>query len=138
MIAYIDSSIVLRVILGQPQALAEWPDITRGITSGLLEVECLRTIDRLRLLGQLDMEDAIVRRETVFRVLDALELVEVTGTVLRRAAQPMPAPLGTLNAIHLATAELWRETNQRELVMATHDRALALAARGCGLRVIGV
>ena len=138
MIAYIDSSVVLRVVLGQPNALAEWPRIVTAVASGLLEVECLRTLDRLRLLGQLDVEDAVVRREAVFRILDALELVELTGTVLHRAAQPMAAPLGTLDAIHLASAELWREANAKDLVMATHDRALALAARGTGLKVIGV
>jgi predicted nucleic acid-binding protein len=138
MIVYLDSSVVLRVVLGQPGALAEWPGIVTAVASGLLEVECLRTLDRLRLLGQLDIEDAVARREAVFRILDALELVELTGTVLHRAAQPMSAPLGTLDAIHLASAELWREANAKDLVMATHDRALALAARGNGLRVIGV
>ena len=138
MIAYVDSSVVLRVVLGQAGALVEWPRIVTGIASGLLEVECLRTLDRLRLLDQLDVEDAVVRKEAVFRVLDALELVELTSTVLHRAAQPMSSPVGTLDAIHLATAELWREANQKEIVMATHDRALALAARGNGLRVIGV
>ena len=138
MIAYIDSSVVLRVVLGQPNALAEWPKIVTGVASGLLEVECLRTIDRLRLLGQLELEDAVTRREAVFRVLDALHLVELTAAVLHRAAQPMAVPLGSLDAIHLATAEMWREANQGDLVMATHDRALALAARSNGLRVVGV
>ena len=138
MIAYVDSSVVLRVVLGQPGALVEWPKIVTAVASGLLEVECLRTLDRLRLLGQLDEEDVVLRRETVFRVLEAMELVELTGTVLHRAAQPMPAPLGTLDAIHLATVELWREANQKDLVMATHDRALGLAARGNGVRIIGL
>jgi predicted nucleic acid-binding protein len=137
MITYIDSSVVLRVVLGRADALVEWPSIVTGVASRLLEVECLRTIDRLCLLGQLGVEDAVVRRETVFRILEAVELVELSSTVMRRAAQPMPAPIGTLDAIHLATAELWRETKRQELRMATHDRALALAARGSGLRVIG-
>ncbi len=50
----------------------------------------------------------------------------------------MPTELGTLDAIHLATALRWRETEGVELVMATHDRALAIGARAHGLRVIGV
>jgi hypothetical protein len=58
--------------------------------------------------------------------------------VLSRAAQPFPTPLGTLDAVHLATALLWRETRGEDLVMATHDRDLALAARASGLRTIGV
>jgi predicted nucleic acid-binding protein len=136
--AYIDSSVVLRVVLNQPNQLGEWRRITTAVSSGLLEVECLRTIDRLRVSGQLDLEDAVVRREAVFRVLDSLILVELTPTVLHRAAPPMPAPLGTLDAIHLATADLWREANPGELLVATHDRALALAARASGFQVAGV
>jgi hypothetical protein len=50
----------------------------------------------------------------------------------------MPAPLGTLDAIHLATADLWRESNPGDLLVATHDRALALAARASGFKVAGV
>lgn len=138
MIAYIDSSVVLRVVLGQPGRLVEWKKIVTGIASGLLEVECLRTLDRLRTLGHLSVDDVATRREAVFRVLERLELVELTRAVLHRAAQPMPVPLGTLDAIHLATAEMWREVNEKDVVVATHDRALALAARSSGFRVAGV
>jgi len=137
-IAYIDSSVVLRVVLGQPRQLAEWKRITTGVASGLIEVECLRTIDRLQLAGQLTEQVAAVRREAVYRVIGALELVELTGAVLHRAAQPMPAPMGTLDAIHLASAEMWRESRASDLVFATHGRALALGARASGFRVAGV
>lgn len=64
--------------------------------------------------------------------------VEPTTPVLRRASQPMAVPLGTLDAIHLATALLWRETRGLDLVVTTHDRALATAARSHGLRTLGV
>jgi hypothetical protein len=42
-----------------------------------------------------------------------------------------------LDAIHLATALLWKEQARRDLWMATHDAALAVAAKATGLRVIG-
>jgi predicted nucleic acid-binding protein len=137
-IAYVDSSVVLRVVLGQPGRLAEWKSIVTGVASGLVEVECLRTLDRLRVAGNLSSDDVAVRREAVFHILEGLELVELTRAVLHRAAQPMPAPLGTLDAIHLATAEMWREAKGKELLVATHDQALALAARASGFRVAGV
>jgi hypothetical protein len=57
--------------------------------------------------------------------------------MLDRAAQPMPTELGTLDAIHLATAHLWKEMTGKGLTMATHDSALALAAEAHGLRVVG-
>jgi prevent-host-death family protein len=45
---------------------------------------------------------------------------------------------GTLDAIHLATALLWRERSDADLLMATHDATLGLAARAVGFRVIGL
>ena len=77
------------------------------------------------------------RRETLFRLLDRIDVVDVTPPVLARAAQPLPTELGTLDAIHLATALLWREQRGGDLVMATHDTALATAARASGLAVVG-
>jgi len=53
-------------------------------------------------------------------------------------SQPLPVALGTLDAIHLATALLWREQSAARLVMATHDAALGLAARSVGFRVVGL
>ena len=50
---------------------------------------------------------------------------------------PRSAP-STLDAIHLATALLWRERTGVKLVIATHDSGLGLAARASGVRVIGV
>jgi predicted nucleic acid-binding protein len=71
-------------------------------------------------------------------LVDSLELVEIDAVVLDRAAQPMPAELGTSDAIHLATALLWKEMTRVALAMATHDGALALGAQAHGLAVVGV
>jgi predicted nucleic acid-binding protein len=136
-IAYVDSSVILRVVLGQGERLAEWNRITKGIVSRLAEVECMRTIDRLRIAGTLTIEESALRRETVYNVLDALDIVEITRSVLHRAAQPMVAPVGSLDAIHLATVELWRETRGQEILFATHDRPLGLGARANGFKVVG-
>ncbi|HEY5441213.1 MAG TPA: type II toxin-antitoxin system VapC family toxin [Gemmatimonadaceae bacterium] len=138
MIAYLDSSVILRVVLGQPGKLAEWKSVLLGVTSELAEVECLRTMDRLRLLDELTAEEAASGREAIYRIMEALEVVELSSAVMRRASQPMPAPLGTLDAIHLATADLWREGRGKDPIVATHDKALALAARASGFRVMGV
>lgn len=137
MIAYLDSSVILRVLLGQRHALKEWKSIDQGIASALVEVECLRTLDRLRLSEGIADEDIAIRREAVFRLLDSIEVVELTRPVLTRATQPFPTSLGTLDAIHLATALLWKESRGENLVMATHDVALATASRASGLRVVG-
>lgn len=138
MIAYLDSSVVLRVALGQRGSLREWKAIERGVASALLEVECLRTLDRLRLLEGIAEGEIARRREAVYRIVEALTVIEPTRPILSRAAQPFPVVLCTLDAIHLATALLWRERSDADLVMATHDAALGLAARAVGFRVIGL
>lgn len=138
MIAYLDSSVLLRQVLGQPNKLEEWPKIETAVASALVEVECLRTLDRLRLRVGLSDRGLADRREAVHRLIDKIDLVDPVGAVLKRAAQPFPTSLGTLDAIHLSTALLWYELRDKDLVMATHDQALATAARASGLRVIGV
>ena len=137
MIAYLDSTVLLRVILGQRNALKEWPKITQGVASALVEVECLRTLDRLRLIEDHTDEVIAERRAAVYRLMEAMEVVEITPAVLSRAAHPLPTALGTLDAIHLATAMLWKERTAKDLSMATHDVALAVAAKANGLRVVG-
>jgi predicted nucleic acid-binding protein len=136
-IAYLDSSVLLRVVLGQRNALKEWSRVTRGIASALAEVECLRTLDRLRLAQGFPDETIAAQRAAVYRLLESMEIVEITSSILSRAAQPLPTALGTLDAIHLASALLWKEQTGRDVSMATHDAALAVAAMASGLRVLG-
>ena len=137
MIAYVDASVLLRLALGQQDALREWRAIDRGISSALITVESLRTLDRVRIRANLQDSEVASRRATVLKLIASLEIVEITSPVVERAAQPMPTQLGTLDAIHLATAVLWKEFEGADLVMATHDRALAIAAQAHGLVTIG-
>lgn len=137
MIAYLDASVVLRLVLGEPNKLAEWKRVLSAVASALTEVECLRTLDRLGRLGALGDTEVAIRRGEVYRLLEAVEVVDVARPILRRASEPFPAPVGTLDAIHLATAIAWRDASEATLVMATHDKALATAARSVGLEVVG-
>ncbi len=137
MIAYLDSSVVLRVVLGQADRLAEWDEIEHAVTSALTEVECLRTLDRLRQRGRIEPVALSTRREAVYRLLDEVEVVELGRAVLARAGQPYTTPLATLDALHLSTALIWSEHSREPPVMATHDGQLAVAARASGLWVVG-
>ena len=110
----------------------------RGVSSALIATESLRTLNRLRLRTHLPDRDLAKRRATILALLDSLELVDVDSVVLDRAAQPMPTELGTLDAIHLATALLWRELTGISPIVTTHDGALAVAARAHGFTALGV
>jgi predicted nucleic acid-binding protein len=137
MIAYVDSSVLLRVALAQSNALPEWRHIDRGVSSTLISTESLRTLDRVRIRAGLSDIEVARRRATVLSLIDSLELIDVDSTVLDRAAQPMPTELGTLDAIHLASALLWKDAMSIDPVMATHDAALGIAAQAHGLKVFG-
>jgi predicted nucleic acid-binding protein len=137
-IAYVDTSVLLRVALRQRDALPEWREIDHGIASAIVMVEGLRTLDRLRRRANLPDRELASRRATLLRLIASVELIETDVTMVERAAQPMPTELGTLGAIHLASALLWKEMTQADLVMATHDDRLALAAQAHGLPVVGV
>jgi hypothetical protein len=88
MIAYVDASVLLRVVLRQPNSLPEWGRINRGISSALIATESLRTLDRLRLRAQLSDAEIAVRRQAILAVIASLELIEIDAAVLDRAAQP--------------------------------------------------
>lgn len=134
--SYVDTSVLLRLAFGEPNAFEGL--LLDPVTSALCEVECLRTIDR-KLCGRvLTGEQALSARGRVMALLGATARIDVTPMVLQRAGQPLPAPLGTLDAIHLGTALLLREQTGTEIEIITHDQQLALCARLCGLVVLGV
>src|SRR5438874_1109470 len=132
MTAYIDTSALLRLVLREPGALDDLRSYDALVSSELIAVESSRAIDRLRLQGALTVEEAVVRLRAVTEWLEAIDLVLVRPPVLSRASDPLPIPLGTLDAIHLATALIWRERMGALATVATHDSALGLAARTFG------
>ena len=138
MIAYLDSSVLLRHVMGQPDSLRELRLVRTSMSSRILEVECVRTLDRLRIERAFPERRLATLRQKVYELLTAMEIIEVTRGVLTRAAQPTPTSLGTLDAIHLSSALAWRERSGRNAIFATHDESLAIAAEAQGFRVLGV
>ena len=137
MIAYVDSSVLLRFVLDQAGKLVELTRFDERVTSAITEVECLRAIDASRVRGQLTDEELVSRRTVVFAQLRRMGRLWVSRSVLTRAGESLPLVLHTLDAIHLATALQWRERRAPDLVFATHDRQLARAASALGFPVIG-
>jgi predicted nucleic acid-binding protein len=134
---YVDSSVLLRVILGERGQLPIWSEITTGISSELIRLECLRTIDRARIRIGLDDARLARYRADVLDAVDSLRLIALDSAVLVRAADPFPTLLGSLDAIHLASALLMRDEVE-DLVFATHDDELGVAAHSMGFDVQGV
>jgi predicted nucleic acid-binding protein len=136
-IAYVDTSALLRIVLREPGAVDDLRTYDGLVSSELIAVESARTIDRLRNQGALTMEEATERIGVVNEWLEAVDLVLLRPPVLSRASEPMPMPVGTLDAIHLATALIWRDRLGPLPQMVTHDTALGAAARAFGFDVRG-
>lgn len=129
----------MRIVLQQPPLLEEWNDLTAGVSSVLLEVECLRAVDQLWHRGELSSDEVTEKRELISTFVKRLDLHPLDEQVLRLAAKPLPVSLATLDSIHLATALRYRAAHRDEaqVFFATHDVALARAARAMHFDVIG-
>ena len=134
---YVDSSVLLRIVLNERGALREWRRIDRPLASELIRLECRRTIDRARIRERLSDQAVAQQRAAVLGLLDAFDTLPLDTVVLERAAEPFPTLLSSLDAIHLATALLVR-SQVADLRFATHDDELATAAQAMGFEVLGV
>ena len=138
MIAYCDSSVLVRFILEQEDALAQLTACDQLVTSVVTQVECLRAIENARLRGELSDDALAGRRRAAYARLSGIERVEASPSILGQAERSFGVVLKTLDAIHVATAIVWRERRAPGLVFATHDRQQARAATALGFDVLGV
>jgi predicted nucleic acid-binding protein len=137
MIAYIDSSVLLRVVFSEPDALKEFRKIKGAVSSELLRVECMRTIDRVRVTNRFSDEIYLEYIRRFFLFLDRIDLIPIQREILNRASQPFPTTLGSLDAVHLASAILYREKFSPKLVLTSHDKQLLGAGMASGFQVFG-
>ena len=137
MIVYLDTSVILRRILNQPDVFAGWAAWERAYASELMGLEGRRTIDRLRLAGALDDRGVAQSHQQLGIVEEALALFMIDRMVINRASLPMPTAVKSLDAIHLASALLCREHRAESLVFVTHDVGLGRAAAALGFSVLG-
>jgi predicted nucleic acid-binding protein len=139
-IAYLDTSVLVRILLRESYPLSQWDEVRLGITSEITRLECYRTHDRLHLAEVFSDEEHAAKVAEVEDLLSRIDVVRLKKPILFRAAEPMPTIIGTLDAIHLVSALVFRERQPREeppIYMATHDKALAACARASGFRVLG-
>lgn len=123
---YLDSSVALAHLLGEdrtpPSGLWQEP-IT---ASRLLEYEIWNRL-HMRGFGRSHGEEA---RSLIHRV----GLIELSPSILARALDPFPIPVGTLDGLHLASIEFLRARRQA-VELATYDKRMAIAAEALGIPI---
>ena len=123
---YIDTSVALAHLVAEdrrpPDALWTQP----LVTSRLLEYELWTKLNARRLGGSLG--------ELARRLLERLAIVEMVPNVLARAIEPFPAPVRTLDALHLASIEFLRARGQ-SIELASYDERFVVPARALGIPI---
>jgi uncharacterized protein len=125
-VIYLDTSVALAELFAEdrrpPEALWREP----LVSSRLLEHELWT---RVHARGV-----ARSHGEAVREILARVSLVELAPTVLARALEPFPAPVRTLDALHLATAQFLVAQRQK-LALATYDERMRACAEQMGIQL---
>ncbi|HUC43360.1 MAG TPA: type II toxin-antitoxin system VapC family toxin [Candidatus Sulfotelmatobacter sp.] len=133
---YLESSAVVGWLVGEPrsQEVAQQLESAESVaTSALTFAEVDRAIARRAGSGELAHPDELTLRGVLARERRRWLIMAVTETVLERASRTFPVePVGTLDAIHLATALILVEALPG-IRMLTFDRKIAENATAMGL-----
>jgi len=135
-IRYIESSALLSALLERDSAARKAVRAQGGrVTSALTLAEAARAIVRARVSGRLTLAKARAAIQALRVFEKRCYVVSVTDSVLARAGQPFPIePIRTLDAVHLATAELLGEPPQL-VTIVTRDRRVRENAEALGYSV---
>ncbi|MEQ8857917.1 MAG: type II toxin-antitoxin system VapC family toxin [Pseudomonadales bacterium] len=123
---YVDSSAIVKLAVRETESAALKSYLRRRkplVCSALARTEVIRAL--------LPLGDEAIRRGRT--VLSRFELVRLGQRVLDHAGSLRPNRLRSLDAIHLATADLLGDRGQTLIV--TYDRRMADAAGDLGWRV---
>lgn len=124
---YLDTSVALAVLFGEDRVPPPtmWQETL--VASRLVEYEVW---NRLNARG-LAASHGDVARE----LLGRLAMLDLEPMVLTRALEPFPAPVRTLDALHLASIEFLRAQHQT-VELATYDARMATAAQRLGIPLV--
>lgn len=128
---YLDSSAITKLIVQEDEtaALIEWLNQRADesmVTSVLAEVEVPRALRR-RVAGLLD---------DVAGTLARLDRMEIDADIRATAAAYVEPNLRSLDAIHLATADMLVASGKTLTAFIAYDKRLAAAAGEVGLTVV--
>jgi predicted nucleic acid-binding protein len=121
---YLDSSMALAYLLAEDRCPSNALWRQPIVSSRLLECEVWTRINARRLQHS--------HGDVVSALIDRIAIIEMVPPVLRRALEPFPAPVRTLDAIHLA-AIVFIRAQGASVQLASYDERLVGAARLLGI-----
>ncbi len=104
---YLDSSVVLGYLLEGRDDLRRLTGERNVASSRLLWTEVSRAIHRALQTQRLTPNEATAVRRAFQTLIAGVSQIGLADAVLQRADGPYPIVIRTLDAIHLASAELW-------------------------------
>lgn len=137
MIAYVDTSAVVKRIMNEPGSdtvLDVWRRADDVVASEIVYAEARAALAAIRRSGRLDAADhhgMVCRAESVLSDLRLIRTDETIATAAGGLADRYA--LRGVDAIHLAAA---LSVDAPRIVIATWDRALSRAASDCGMPVV--
>jgi len=133
--SYVDTSVLLSALLEDDAAAVDALRRARHPVTSLLTVaESRRTLRRARAAGRISEEREAQCLQVLAETFDSWVLVRITDEVLDRAGEPFELePLRTLDAIHLATAQLLG--SPADVTVLTRDERLRRNAAAMGFAV---
>ena len=116
---YLDTSVALAHLLGEDRCPTDslWDETV--VSSRLLEYEMWTRVHARGL--------ARSHGEQLRTLLGRVALIELARPILARAVEPFPAPVRTLDALHLASIEFLRGLGQVVTLASYDDRLTAVA-----------
>lgn len=133
---YLDSSVVLRWLLKDTNALPDFGEWNHAASSFLLEVECIRALDRLKHENKINVETYADLLSQLNEFTRSMQLFDLDARVLGMAKSQYVAPVKTLDAIHIATVQLWQQELSEKILLLSHDHKMNLIAKSLGLKTL--
>jgi predicted nucleic acid-binding protein len=122
-VIYLDSSVALAQIFGEPRRVSAALWEQQLTSSRLLEYE---------VWNRIHARTAAHVYKTARTLIDRMLMVELTTEHLTRALEPFPIGIRTLDSLHLATIEFLRGQG-KDVALASFDRRMITAARALGI-----
>ena len=133
MIAFVDTSVVLRFVLEGDISLHQAFAATVTACSELLWIESMRVAQRFRLDGGLDDKNLAEAVSRIAACYSSFRVYLLDEEIKQTAAGPFPTVIGTLDALHLACARrAARHYPGETLLVFSYDRQMNLCAQALG------